>query len=99
MPVGGAECVGDPASERRMVELAAAMYAGGLDNGWEMVPLVTPHGAHDGELVDDLAHVGNPVGHRDARFSVVLERPQNRDNRTLHLGDVVAEPNRVDELA
>ena len=52
-----------------MIERAAAMPGGRLDDGRKVIALVIPHGTHDGDLVDHAADVRQNVGDRNARFS------------------------------
>src|SRR5215469_5167081 len=81
-----------------MIELATAVAGSGLDNRGEMIALVAPHGAHDGELIDDSADIRKPVRHRNPRLAIGGEGSQARDHRTLHLRHVVAETDGVDHL-
>ena len=97
--VAGAERIGDPAAEGRMVERAAAMAGLGFDDGGKVIAFVAPHRADDGDVVDHAADVREPVGDRHAGLAVMLEGAQAGNDRTLHLRDVVAEADGVDQLA
>ena len=97
--VRAAERVGNPAPERRMIKLASAMAGAGFDDGGKVIALVAPHGADDGDVVDHAADVGEPVGNRNAGLAMALEGAQAGNHRALHLGEVVAEADGVDELS
>ena len=97
--VAAAQRVRHPAPEGRMIELPAPVPGAGLDHRREVVALVAPHRPDHGDLIDHAADVGEPVGDRDARLPVPRERPQAGDHRPPHLRQVVAEPDRVDQLA
>ena len=81
-----AQRVRNPAPERRVIELPAAVAGGGLDHGRKVIALVAPHRAHDGDLVDHVADVREPVGDRNAGLPVLREGAQDGDHRPLHLG-------------
>ena len=70
-----------------------------FNHGREVVALLAPEGADDGDIVDHAADMGEPVGDGDAGFAVVLEGAEAGNHRALHLGDVVAKANGIDELA
>ncbi len=82
-----------------MIELPSAMAGGGFDDGGKMIALVAPHRADDGDVVDHAADVRKPIGDRDAGFAVAREGAQAGNHRALHLGEVVAEADGIDELA
>ena len=71
----------------------------GLDDRRKMIALVAPHRAHDGDLVDHAADVREPVRNRNARLAVPRERALAGDDRPLHLRQVVAESDGVDQFA
>src|SRR5262245_40461949 len=82
-----------------MLHNTVPMAGGHFDDGGKMVRLVAPHGANDGDFIDDAANMRKPIGHRNARFAVVGERPLARDDRALHLRQIVPEADGIDQSA
>ncbi len=65
----------------------------------EMICLVAPHRPHYRDVVDHTSDLRKPVRNRDTRLSVACEGAMTRNDRTLHLGQVVSKSNRVDQRA
>src|ERR1051325_2243285 len=82
-----------------MIELPPAVAGRWFDNRREMVAFVAPHRANNRDFVDGTSHMREPIGNWNARFAVTRERAQARNDRTLHRGQIVAKPNRIDEFA
>ncbi len=97
--VAGAEGVRDPAAEGGIVEGATAVAGLGFDDGGKVIAFVAPHGADDCNVVDDAADVGEPVRDRDAGLTVILKGAQAGDDGALHLRNIVAEADGINELA
>src|SRR5580765_391282 len=97
--VRAAKCVGNPASESRVIKLPAAMAGAGLYDRGKMIALVAPQGTNDSDIVDAAADMRKPIGDGDAGFAVAREGAQAADHRALHFGEVVAEADGVDEFS
>jgi hypothetical protein len=82
-----------------VIELPAAMAGARLDDGRKMVPFMAPHRSHDGDIVDHAAHVWEPIGNGNSGFAIASERPLTGDYRPFHLRLIIAETDRIDELA
>ena len=82
-----------------MIELPPPMRAGHFYDRREMVRLVRPHGAHDCDVVDNTAHVWEPIGHRNSRLAIFRKSPAARDHRPLPLSQVIPESNGVNHFA
>ena len=79
----GAQAIGDPAAQRRP---AAQDRAGvHLADAVGMVQPVGPAGANDGDVVDALGGVRQPIRHPDAALAMPGPAPRRRQDRRVKL--------------
>ena len=97
--VRGAQRIGDPTAQTGVFELPQRLAGGSFQHCRKVVRLMAVHGAHHGDVVDHFTDVREPVRDRNARFSVVLVRAQNRNHGPLHGRVVVAEADGIHDLA
>ncbi len=69
-----------------------------FDHRREMVPLVTPHRTHDRDVIDHATDIRKPIGDRGAGLPITREGAVASNDRALHLCQVVAETDGVDEF-
>ena len=74
------------------------MSSGRLDYRRCMIAFVTPHGPYDCNVVDDASNMRKPIRNGSARLSVACESSMAGNDRALHLCEVVAEADRIDEF-